>query len=58
MTFGEILYKFINDDNFTKKIDQNYNFKTFSEIFGKKYSEELVENAQQNLRKLLGNLEA
>ena len=58
MTFGEILYKFINDDNFTKKIDQNYNFKSFSEIFGKKYSEELVENAQQNLRKLLGNLEA
>ena len=35
MTFGEILYKFINDDNFTKKIDPNYNFKTFSEIFRK-----------------------
>ena len=58
MTFAEILYKFINDDNFTKKINQNYNFKTFSKILEKKYSEELVENAQQNLRKLLGNLEA
>ena len=58
MTFGEVLYKFINDDNFTKRIDPNYNFKTFSEIFGKQYSEELVENTQQNLRKLLSPLYA
>lgn len=58
MTFGEVLYKFINDDNFTKRIDPNYNFKTFSEIFGNQYSEELVENTQQNLRKLLSPLYA
>ena len=56
MTFGEILYKFINDDNFTKKIDPNYNFKTFSEIFREQYPDELIENAQQNLRKLLEDL--
>lgn len=56
MTFGEILFKFINDDNFAKKIDRNYNFKTFSEIFRKQYSDELIENAQQNLRKLLEDL--
>jgi hypothetical protein len=56
MSFGEILYKFINDDNFTKKIDPNYNFRTFSEIYGKQYSDELIENTQQNLRKLLGVL--
>ena len=58
MTFGEVLYKFINDDNFTKRIDPNYNFKTFSEIFGQLYTEELVENTQQNLRKLLSPLYA
>ena len=55
MTFGEILFKFINDDNFAKKIDPNYNFTTFSEIFGKMYSDELNESLQQNLRKLLSN---
>ena len=55
MTFGEILFKFINDDNFAKKIDPNYNFTTFSEIFGKMYSDELNESLQQNLRKLLND---
>ena len=55
MTFGEILFKFINDDNFAKKIDPNYNFTTFSEIFGKMYSDVLNESLQQNLRKLLND---
>ena len=56
MSFGEILYKFINDKKKKKKIDPNYNFRTFSEIYGKQYSDELIENTQQNLRKLLGVL--
>ena len=56
MTFGEVLYKFINDDNFANNIDPNYNFKTFSECFGNEYSDELLESAQQNMRKLLGKL--
>lgn len=56
MTFGEVLFKFINDDNFVKQIDPNYNLKTLSDIYGNIYSDELIESLQQNLGNLLGTL--
>jgi hypothetical protein len=55
MTFGQILFKFINDDNFAKKIDPNFSFTTFSDLFNtKEYPEALIESSQESLRKLLG----
>ena len=55
MTFGEVLFKFINDDNFAQQIDHNFSFTTFSDIFNiNKYPEVLIEDLQKSLRKLLG----
>lgn len=54
MTFGEILFKFINNDNFAKKIDPNFSFTTFSDVFStKEYPEVLQENLQESFRDLL-----
>ena len=55
MTFGEVLFKFINDDNFAQQIDHNFSFTTFSDIFTiNQYPEVLIEDLQKSLRKLLG----
>ena len=54
MTFGEILFRFTNDDNFVKKIDPNYNFPTLSDLFDKEtYTEEKIESLKKSLNDLL-----
>jgi hypothetical protein len=55
MTFGEILFKFINDDNFVKNIDPNYNFPTISDLFDKENTKEKIESLIKSLNKLLIN---
>jgi hypothetical protein len=53
-TFGEILFRFTNDDNFVKKIDPNYNFPTLSDLFDKEtYTEEKIESLKKSLNDLL-----
>ena len=53
MTFGEVLLKFLNDDNFVKDLDPtNNDFTTFTDNFGDKYSEERKEEVLKTLKNI------
>lgn len=57
MTNGEILYKFINDDNFVKKIEPNNNdfltFKDYMTKFQENHSDERINDIKKYFNNLL-----
>lgn len=57
MTNGEVLYKFINDDNFVKKINPNNNdfltFKDYISDFKEKHSDERINDIKKYFNDLL-----
>ena len=59
MTFGEVLLKFLNDDNFVKELDEtNNDFSTFTDNFGNEYSEERKKEVVKSLRTIASKAES